>query len=105
MQEQEPVEIQIPEKKTSEIQGEATKVQVSGIVRLVGGGPIPELVITGQNMEWHINKEEEYLLKDLQQQTVTVEGVETVTELKFANGSYAGEWRTLKDIIIVEVEK
>ena len=105
VQEKEPVVIQIPERKTTEAQGEESgPIRVSGVVRLVGGGPIPELVITGQDREWHITKEEEYLLKDLQQQSVTVEGIETVTELNFANGTYAGEWRTLKDITVIEVD-
>ena len=106
MQEKEPIEIQIPERKTTEVQDEESgPVRVSGVVRLIGGGPIPDLVITGQDREWRINKDEEYLLKDIQHQSVTVEGIETVTELKFANGAYAGEWRTLRDIIIIEVEK
>jgi len=103
VQEKAPVEIQLPERKTTEVLDEGSRVQVSGVVRLVGGGPIPELVITGQDREWHINKDEEYLLKDMQHQSVTVEGIETVTELKFANGSYAGEWRTLKEIKIIEI--
>ena len=106
VQEKEPVEIQIPERKTTDAQDEGSgSVRVSGVVRLVGGGPIPELVITGQDKEWHIHREEEDLLFDLQHQSVTVEGIETVTELRFASCGYAGEWRTLKDIIIIEVEK
>ena len=78
-------------------------VQVTGVVRLVGTAIFPELVITGPDMEWHIEKEEEFILKDLQQQTVTVEGEETVVELKFANGMSAGQRRTLKNIKIIDV--
>ena len=76
-------------------------VQVTGRVRLVGSGPFTELVISGPDMEWYIAKEDEYKLKDLQQQTVTVEGIETVENLTFASGIPAGERRTLSNIKIV----
>ena len=79
-------------------------VQVSGIVRLVGGGPIPETVITGPEKEWYVSREDDRLLKELQHRTVTVEGYETVIELRFANGLPAGQRRTLKDIKIISVE-
>jgi methyl coenzyme M reductase subunit D len=79
-------------------------VQVTGIVRLVGGGPIPEIVITGPDKEWYVSREDDHLLKELQHQTVTVEGYESVTELRFANGLYAGQRRTLKDIKIIAIE-
>ena len=79
-------------------------VQVSGRVRLVGSGAMPELVISGPVTEWHIEKNEEYKLMDLQQRNVTVEGIETVRALRFANGSSAGERRTLKNIRIVSVD-
>jgi hypothetical protein len=48
--------------------------------------------------------EEMDLLKDLQYRTVVVEGVETVVELRFANGLSAGERRTLREIKIISVE-
>ena len=79
-------------------------VKVSGLVRLVGGGPIPQVVITGQDTEWYIPREDDPLLKELQYRTVTVEGYETVVELRFANGLSAGQRHTLKDIKIVNVE-
>ena len=78
-------------------------VQVSGVVRLIGSGPIPELVITGPDREWHIPKEEEHKLQNMQHLTVTVEGEETVTALTFANGIPAGERRTLKNIKVISV--
>jgi len=81
-----------------------TVVQVTGKVRLVGSGPMTELVITGPDREWYIVREEEHKLKDMQQRTVTVKGAETVTELKFANGMSAGERRTLKEIQIISVQ-
>jgi len=79
-------------------------VRVSGRVRLVGSSVIPEIVITGQNMEWYIERDEQHKLKDLQHKTVTVEGNETVTSLKFANGLPAGERRILKNIKIISVQ-
>jgi len=81
-----------------------TKVQVSGRVRLVGSSPMSELVITGQEREWYVIREEQNKLYDLQHRTVTVECYENVMELRFANGLSAGERRTIKDIKIIAIE-
>ncbi|MDR2602246.1 MAG: hypothetical protein LBC53_07330 [Spirochaetaceae bacterium] len=78
------------------------KVKVSGRVRLVGNNPFPDLVITGENREWFISKEDESKLLDFQQQFVTVEGVETYADLSFANGLSAGRRYTLKNIKLIE---
>jgi hypothetical protein len=83
---------------------EAVLVQVTGIVRLVGSEPITEIVITGPDKEWYVSREEDRLLRELQHRTITVEGYESVFELRFANGFYAGQRRTLKDIKILNVE-
>jgi hypothetical protein len=83
----------------------ADVVRVTGTVRLVGTGLFPELVITGAEREWHITPDEEKKLHDLQHRTVTVEGVETVTELRFANGLSAGVHRELKNIKIIAVHE
>jgi len=83
----------------------ANVVQVTGLVRLTGTGTIPELVITAADMEWHITPDEAKKLRDLQHRTVTVEGVETVTELFFANGIPAGTRRDLTNIKIIAVAK
>jgi len=80
-------------------------VRVTGVVRLVGTGLFPELVITGPEMEWHITADEEKKLRDMQHRTVTVEGVETVTETRFANGLSAGTRRELKNIKVIAVEE
>jgi hypothetical protein len=90
--------------KIGEDETEAVLVQVTGIVRLVGSEPITEIVITGPDKEWHVSWEEDRLLRELQHRTVTVEGYESVFELRFANGFYAGQRRTLKDIKILNVE-
>ena len=86
------------------VEGQNPPVQVTGRVRLVGNEPFPELVITGTDREWHIEKSEEYKLKDLQQRLVTVEGIETVTTLHWANGRPAGERYSLKEIRILKIE-
>jgi hypothetical protein len=83
----------------------ANVVRVTGVVRLVGTGLFPELVITGPEMEWHITPDDEKKLHDLQSRTVTVEGIETVTEMKFANGLSAGKRRELKNIKIIAVHE
>ena len=83
---------------------EKTVVRVSGRVRLVGSGPLPELVITGSEMEWYIDKDDAPKLFDLQHRTVTVEGNDTVRTLIFANGSPAGERHTLKNIKIISIQ-
>jgi len=89
------------EKNTAAQEEKGTLVRVSGRVRLVGSAPVTELVITGPDKEWYIAKEDEYKLRDLQQQIVTVEGIETVEKLTFASGLPAGERRTLKNIKLI----
>jgi hypothetical protein len=79
-----------------------TRVRVSGRVRLVGSGPGTELVITGPEREWHIDRQDRDKLRHLQQQIVTVEGTEHAEEMTFANGVSAGTWYVLRDIRIIE---
>jgi len=79
-------------------------IQVSGKVRLVGTALFPEIVITGSENEWYVEKEEMSKLNDLQHRTVTVEGEETVVEMRFASGISAGTRRILRNIRIVSVE-
>jgi hypothetical protein len=79
-------------------------VRVTGTVRLVGSSPVSEVVITGQDGQWYIAKEDERKLTDLQYRTVTVEGIETVEELTFANGRSAGKKRTLSKIKIIAIQ-
>jgi hypothetical protein len=81
----------------------ADLVTVSGIVRLTGNSPFSELVITGEDMEWHIAKEDEKKLMDLQNRMIIVQGMETVQELKFASGIPAGKRYTLKKIKIISI--
>jgi hypothetical protein len=79
-------------------------VQVSGTVRLVGSSLFPEIVITGSDNEWYVEKEEMSKLHDFQHRIVTVEGEETVVELRFANGLSAGIRRTLRNIKVISIE-
>lgn len=78
-------------------------VQVAGRVRLVGGGPMPEFVITGTEKEWHISREEAHKVQDFQHRTITVEGIETVIAQRFANNTCAGERRELRNIRVISV--
>jgi len=79
-------------------------VQVSGTVRLVGTSLFPEIVITGSDNEWYVEKEEMSKLRGFQHRKVTVEGEETVVEMRFANGLSAGVRRTLRNIRIISIE-
>ena len=76
-------------------------VEVTGVVRLVGSAHFPELVISGPEGQWHVAKEDEQKLWDLQYQMVIVEGEETVENLTFANNVPAGERRTLRNITVI----
>jgi len=79
-------------------------VRVTGTVRLVGSAEMPDLVISGPNMEWYVAREDVGKLMDLQHREVIVEGIETVRELRFANGSPAGERRTLSKVKLISVQ-
>ena len=79
-------------------------IQVTGIVRLTGSSLFPELVITGEEEQWFVTKDEMEKLFDLQHHTVTVEAVETVTERFFAGGMSAGLHRELSNIKIINVD-
>ena len=61
-------------------------VQITGIIRLTGSDPFPDLVIRNSDgIEWNIASEESYKLNDLQHQVVIIEGEETKTEIKPKN--------------------
>ena len=81
-----------------------TNVRISGRVRLVGNEPFSELVISGQEFEWYVAKDDEHKLRNLQYRNVVVEGTETVRELIFANGVSAGLRRTISNIRIISID-
>ena len=80
------------------------EVKATGRLRLIGSGAFPELVLTGEGKQWYIAGEEMPKLNALQQQTVTLEGEETIRELKWANGRPAGKRRYLHNVRVVSVE-
>ena len=79
-------------------------VQVTGRVRLVGSAPMSEIVISAEDKQWYVAREDMHKLIKLQQQTVTVEAKETIKEMKFANGTSAGTRRILSDIKIITAQ-
>jgi hypothetical protein len=80
-------------------------IQVTGIVRLTGSDNFPEIIISNSEKSWVIAKEEMEKLKDQQHMTVTVEGQEIVTELRFANGLPAGLRYELRNVKIISVQQ
>jgi hypothetical protein len=78
------------------------KVEVSGMVRMVGNSPMHFLVISGENREWHIVSDEQEKLMPFQQQIVTVRAREYYYDRTFANGMSAGREYYLKNIVIIE---
>jgi len=80
------------------------RVKATGRVRLVGSGALPELVLSQEGKQWYIAKEDMHKLNALQQQTVTLEGEESIRELRWANGRLAGKRRYLHNIQILTTE-
>jgi len=79
-------------------------VEVTGRVRLVGTGTLPELVISGPDKEWYIDREEQHKFMELQHRIITVKANESVREIVFAGGQSGGERRTLKKIKLISIE-
>jgi hypothetical protein len=80
------------------------EVVVSGKIRLVGSSPMTSLVITGEDREWHIEHEEKEKFMELQQQEITIRAKEYSYDHVFANGTSAGRYYYLKDIIIINTK-
>ena len=80
---------------------EMREIEVTGRIRLVGSGPINNLVLTAEDREWYIDQGDRQKLWQLQQQIVTVSGKEYWQDLTFANGMPAGRQYFLKDIRII----
>ncbi|MCL2025595.1 MAG: hypothetical protein FWG92_02185 [Leptospirales bacterium] len=79
-------------------------VQVTGRVRLVGSDTQPDIIISWEDKQWYIASEDAYKLKNMQQRIVTIEGKETIKEMKFASGRSAGKRNILSDIRIIAVK-
>lgn len=80
-------------------------VEVSGRVRMVGSGPMISLVISGESREWYIDTKEQNKFIDLQHQIVTVKASEYYRDMVFANGSPAGRFYYLKNIVIISPKR
>jgi hypothetical protein len=89
-------------KQTKPQYSELQKVEASGRVRLVGNSPMTSLVISGEDREWYIEAGEKEKLMHLQQQNVIVIANEYYEDRVFANGTSAGRFYFLKDIVVVE---
>ncbi|MDR0502980.1 MAG: hypothetical protein LBH16_06630 [Treponema sp.] len=79
-------------------------VQVKGLVRLTGTSLFPEIVISGDEMEWHVAQDEYGKLKDFQHRIVTIEGEQAIIEMEFAKGRFKSYRRELRNIRIIAVE-
>jgi len=78
------------------------KVEVSGRVRLVGNSPMTSLVISGEDREWYVEAGEKEKLMPLQQQNITVSANEYYEDRVFANGTSAGRYYFLRNIIVID---
>jgi len=85
--------------------GEVHHVQATGIVGLInlGGYFFSDFVISGEH-HWHISHSDAEKLRHLQQRTVTVEGDETIIEMKRLNDLPSTYRRQLSNIKIISVE-
>ena len=81
---------------------ESQQVEASGRVRLVGNSPMTSLVLSGEDREWYIESGEKEKLMHLQQQDVTVIANEYYEDRFFSNGTSAGRFYFLKDIIVID---
>jgi len=93
------------EKEPAMSEAEIELIQVTGRVRLVGSSPFGQIVITGEEKEWYLSREDAGKLHNLQHRTVTVEGEEIIRELNFANGRPAGKIRELRNITIISIQE
>jgi len=79
-------------------------IEVTGRVRLVGTSLFPSLLVSTEECEWEIGREDWDLLFDLQHRIVTVRGRETFQDRYFAGGLFAGRHFSLSDVVLVRVE-
>ncbi|MDR3166779.1 MAG: hypothetical protein LBT93_02455 [Treponema sp.] len=87
-----------PPDGSPETSRESETVEVSGRVRLVGSGIQPEVVISAENGEWYITRNEQNQFLKLQQQWVKVEGKADFRKIILADGTYLETRRILRDI-------
>jgi len=83
--------------------GEVRNIQATGVVGLYGNSLFNDLVIVGE-YSWYVIHNERNKLHSLQQRTVTVEGEETIIEIKFLHDLPSLYRRQLSNIKIISVE-
>ncbi|MDR1430002.1 MAG: hypothetical protein LBI85_06900 [Spirochaetaceae bacterium] len=77
-------------------------LRIEGRVRLVGNMPFPGVVITDdRNNDWYVEDADRELVKDRQQEMVTVEGTPEYRDLVLANGEKIGVKRYLRNIRVI----
>jgi hypothetical protein len=84
---------------------ELETVRIDGMVRLVGSGIQPEVVISANSGEWYIARNEQNQLLKFQQMRVQVEGKADSWKLILADGTYLETRKILRDIRFVEAVK
>ncbi|QQO10471.1 hypothetical protein [Breznakiella homolactica] len=89
----------VPEKPAKDL----PTVSVTGLVRLVGSNPLPDIVISADDgVQWYIERQDQKILMDFQQRRVTVEGKAETEELVLADGRSAGIRNYLREIRLIE---
>lgn len=84
---------------------EHQRVEISGMVRLVGNSPFYELVITDKDdIDWTICEKEAKGFSHYQQQWITVSGKVKTEDLVLADGKKIGTIRTLSKVKLVRLE-
>jgi hypothetical protein len=76
------------------------RVTISGTARLVGNMPFTEFVISSEDGDWFVDKDDEDKFED--GQTVTVMGTAHYSDIVLANGKKTGVKRTLSDVMIIK---
>jgi hypothetical protein len=96
--------VESPREKTMEEIAVLPLVRVSGRVRLISGGTMNRLVITGTDGEWHIEEKDQEPFLRFQQQTVSAEGRLDVQETRLAGSNTTVVRSLLRDAKIIPSE-
>ncbi len=78
------------------------RVELSGIVRVVGNEPFTETVITDSDgHDWFVDSSSAGLLKGMEHKPVTVTGTVERKPMILANGKKLGDRRVLRDLTVL----
>jgi hypothetical protein len=72
---------------------------------MVGSGVRPEALISADDGEWYINRNEQAPFVKLQQQWVRAEGTAAFWDMILADGTSLGTRRILRDVRLLAVEE